>query len=239
MLASKELFGSWYLILSTQPMQHIYNYWDGNAVYLCLAGQVYVGVGIESKQSSSYVGKHSAVTWLGLMSLTNLQINQVVLFCVVCVIFKTQFFDVFLPSFAYLRHWKVWYAQYWKLVRYVYGRDSVKTLGKFVNVGFISSLWNWCCGTLDPLHLIQSLYKLFLWELWWGTLHYEKVNVPNEPLHRLYLFRKIAGSFQFIGFSNTNYGNRVNESKTADSRNRCEIIDEFCPVANEQKNTYV
>ena len=37
-------------------------YWAGNAVYLCLAGQVYVGVGIESKQSSSYVGKHSAVT---------------------------------------------------------------------------------------------------------------------------------------------------------------------------------
>ena len=53
------------------------------------------------------------------------------------------------------------------------------------------------------------------------------------------LFKKIAGSFQFIGISNTNYGNRVNESKTADSRNRCEIIDEFCPVANEQKNTYV
>ena len=49
--------------------------------------------------------------------------------------------------------------------------------------------------------------------------------------------KKIVGSFQFIGISNTNYGNRVNESKTADSRNRCEIIDEFCPVANEQKMT--
>ena len=49
------------------------------------------------------------------------------------------------------------------------------------------------------------------------------------------LTKKIAGLFQFIGISNTNYGNRVNESKTAGSRNRCEIIDEFCPVANEQK----
>ena len=65
------------------------------------------------------------------------------------------------------------------------------------------------------------------------------IRAPDGANKEMLAHLKIADSFQFIGISNTNYGNRVNESKTADSRNRCEIIDEFCPVANEQKNTYV
>ena len=54
----------------------------------------------------------------------------------------------------------------------------------------------------------------------------------NDPLNEQDLFVGFC-LFQFIGISNTNYGNRVNESKTADSRNSCEIIDELLTNKND------